>query len=151
VKAWRSGSLLYRGRPASAQQRIGDDMHLIHPTTRCLLATAYFSVILAPAFAAEKFRKFKEHEIRARLAGMEITDEAHWAELYNRNGTFTSWSMGKKSTGKWHVRGGELCLDDGKSPAECKEVWMSGNKVEFRRTEGGFAIEGVLKTQQPRT
>jgi hypothetical protein len=126
-------------------------MRLTHLTTRCLFAAACLSAILAPAFAAEKFRKLKEQEIRARLAGMEITDEVHWAELYNRNGTFTSWSMGKKSAGKWYVRGGELCLDDAKSPAECKEVWMSGNKVEFRRTEGGFAIEGILRTQQPRT
>ena len=115
-----------------------------------LLAIACSTAILGLASAKEEFRKLNDVEIRARLAGMEITDEVHWAELYNRDGTFTSWAMGKKSTGQWYARRGELCLDDGQSPAECKEVWMSGNNVEFRLPDGSVWTEGVLKSQARR-
>jgi hypothetical protein len=31
-------------------------------------------------YAADNFRKLKDAEIMARLAGMEITDGVHWAE-----------------------------------------------------------------------
>jgi hypothetical protein len=96
--------------------------------------------------AADSFRKLKDAEIKARLAGMEVTDGVHWAEQYMRDGTYRAFHMGKPTEGKWFVRGGELCLDDGKAEPNCREVWMSGSKVEFR----GTALEGVLQKQQKR-
>jgi hypothetical protein len=97
-------------------------------------------------FAADNFRKLKDAEIRARLAGMETTDGVHWVEQYMRDGTYTAVHMGKPSKGKWFVRNGELCLDAGKAEADCREVWISGNKVEFR----GTGFQGVLQTQRKR-
>jgi hypothetical protein len=47
--------------------------------------------------AAEKFQKLSGSQIRARLAGMEISDEAHWADVFAANGTLTSYSMGHKN------------------------------------------------------
>jgi hypothetical protein len=110
------------------------------------------AVLLAvPGLAAENFRKLKEAEIKARLSGMEVTDGVHWAEQYMRDGTFRAFHMGKPSRGKWNVRNGQLCLDDGKADSECKEVWLSGNRIEFRTPTSGMpAIEGVLQRQQPR-
>ena len=115
-------------------------------------SVAFIGVILAfPGQAAETFRKLKDTEIEARLAGMEITDGVHWAEQYMRDGTFKAFHMGKPSKGKWNVRNGQLCIDDGKPDFECKEVWLSGSKVEFRGPASGMpAIEGVLQTQQSR-
>ncbi len=57
------------------------------------------SVILigADAPAAEKFRKLTGTQIRTTLAGMEITDEVHWGDVYERNGTLTTHSMGRKT------------------------------------------------------
>jgi hypothetical protein len=78
---------------------------------------------------------------------MEITDGVHWAEQYMRDGTYRAFHMGKPTKGKWFVRGGELCLDDGKAEPNCREVWMSGSKVEFR----GTGLEGVLQRQQKRS
>lgn len=115
-----------------------------------LAAIVMATCVAMPVRAADTFRKLKDAEIRAKLSGMEITDEVHWAELYHRDGTFTVWSMARKTTGKWIVKGGELCLDNGRETAECKEVWLSGSKIEFRRP-GGVVFEGVLKKQQPRT
>jgi hypothetical protein len=100
----------------------------------------------APGFAADTFRKLKDAEIKARLAGMEITDGVHWAEQYMRDGTYKAFHLGKPSKGKWFVRESELCMDDGKAEPDCREVWISGNKIEFR----GTGLEGVLQAQQKR-
>ena len=97
-------------------------------------------------FAADNFRKLKDGEIKARLAGMEITDGVHWAEQYMRDGTYKAFHLGKPSKGKWFVRDGELCLDEGKGEPDCREVWIFGNKIEFR----GTGLEGVLQAQQKR-
>ena len=97
-------------------------------------------------FAADNFRKLKDAEIKARLAGMEITDGVHWAEQYMRDGSYKAFHLGKPSKGKWFVRDGELCLDAGKGEPDCREVWISGNKIEFR----GTGLEGLLQAQQKR-
>jgi len=47
---------------------------------------------------------------------MELTDDAHWGEVFERNGTLTITSMGHKSFGKWRVQKDQLCLDTGKEP-----------------------------------
>ena len=107
------------------------------------------AVGVIPAFsapAAESFRKLKDAEIRAKLTGMEITDGVHWAEQYMRDGTYKAYHLGKPSKGKWYAKDGELCLEDGKAEPECREVWISGNKIEFR----GTGLEGVLQAQQKR-
>jgi hypothetical protein len=88
----------------------------------------------------------KDAKIKARLASMEITDGVHWAEQCKRDGTYRAFHMGKPTKGKWYVRGGELCLGYGKAELDCREVWMSGSKAEFR----GTGLEGVLQRQQKR-
>ena len=40
---------------------------------------------IAPgALAAENFQKLTGAQIQARFAGMELTDEVHWDDLYQR-------------------------------------------------------------------
>ena len=39
-------------------------------------------------------------QIRAKLGGMELTDNVHWRDLYQRNGTVMSTSMGRKRAGE---------------------------------------------------
>jgi hypothetical protein len=96
--------------------------------------------------AADTFRKLKDAEIRARLAGMEVTDGVHWAEQFMRDGTYKAFHLGKPTKGKWYIRDGEVCLDPGKGEPDCREVRISGNKIEFR----GTGFEGVLQAQQKR-
>ena len=100
--------------------------------------------------AAEKFQKLSGSQIRARLAGMEITDEAHWADVFAANGTLTSYSMGRKNTGKWRVQKDELCIDHGNDDGGCYQVWLSGKKVELRREGSSLPLEGVLQKQSVR-
>jgi len=100
--------------------------------------------------AAEKFQKLTGAQIQARLAGMEITDETHWADLFAANGTLTSYSMGRKSSGKWRVQKDELCIDRGKDDGGCYQVWLSGKKIELRREGSTLPLEGVLQRQSAR-
>jgi len=94
--------------------------------------------------AAEKFQKLTGPQIRAKFAGMELTDEVHWGDVYAVNGTLTTYSMGRKTVGKWRVQGNELCLDRGQEDSGCYEVWMAGKKVELRRAGSNLPLEGVL-------
>ena len=104
------------------------------------------------ADAAEKFQKLGGSQIRSRLAGMEITDEVHWADVFAANGTLTSYSMSRKKTGKWYVQKDELCMDRGTDDegAICYQMWLAGNKVELRREGSNLPFEGVLQKQSVR-
>ena len=111
----------------------------------CAATTALVAVLASGALAEEKLQKLSAGQIRARIAGMELTDEVHWRELYGRSGTVTSTSMGRKRTGKWRVEKDQLCIEFEKEPpANCYEVWMSGKKVELRR-QGLLPLQGVVE------
>src|SRR5438094_8915955 len=115
-----------------------------------LLAAAVLCAIAleARAASAERFQRLTGTQIQARLAGMEITDEVHWADVFAANGTLTSYSMGRKSSGKWRVQNDELCLDRGKEDeGRCYQVWLAGKKVELRREGSTLPLEGGQKRQ----
>jgi len=116
---------------------------------RLLLAAALCVVTLGGrAESTQKFQRLTGVQIQARLAGMGITDETHWADVFAANGTLTSYSMGSKRSGKWHVQKDELCIDRGKDDGGCYQVWLAGKNVELRREGSSLTLEGVL--QKPR-
>src|SRR5436190_20437462 len=99
---------------------------------------------------AEGAQKLSGPQIRAKFAGMQVTDEVHWRLVYDRDGTLRSYSMGTRKIGKWAVGKDELCLylkepDDG-----CYEVWLSGNRIEMKPSGLGLTLEGVLQTPADR-
>jgi hypothetical protein len=104
-------------------------------------------VILAvDATAAETFKKLTGGEIRAKVSGMEITDEVHSADVFGSGGALTFYAMGRKSTGKWRVERDQLCFDRGKEPGSgCYDVWLAGNKVELKTSGSGLPFEGILR------
>src|SRR6266568_649005 len=120
-------------------------------TTNRQITAATFVVLGAVAFglraeAEQKFQKLTGAQIQAKFAGMELTDEAHWGEVFERNGTLTITSMGHKSIGKWRIQTDQLCLDTGKEPgAGCYEVWLSGRNVELRNQASSVPLEAVLQ------
>jgi hypothetical protein len=104
----------------------------------------------ADAAAEEKFQKLTAGQIRAKLAGMELTDNVHWRDLYQRNGTVMSTSMGHRRTGKWRVEKDQLCIEFEKEPVpQCYGVWLSGKAVELRR-EGLLPLQGTLELSSGR-
>jgi len=100
----------------------------------------------ADAAAAEKFRKLNGAEIRAKITGMEMTDEVHSADVFAPDGGLTSYAMGRKSAGKWRVERDQLCFDRGKEPGSgCYEMWLAGYKIELKTTGPGVPFEGILR------
>src|SRR5713101_699964 len=100
--------------------------------------------------AAENSQRLSGSQIRAKFAGMQLTDEVHWRYVYDRDGTLRSYSMGTKKVGKWAEEKDDLCLylkdpDDG-----CFEVSLSGNRVEMKPSGLGLTLEGVLQTPADR-
>ena len=118
-------------------------------TCCAVIAIAAGLIATHAAEAADEFRKLSDSEIRSKLADMEITDDVHWAEQYMRDGSFKAFDMGRATKGTWRAQSDELCVDNGTPDSGCREVWISGNKIEFRQPDG-FVLEGVLRKQQPR-
>ena len=96
------------------------------------------------AIAAEPFRQLKTGEIRTRFAGMEFTDDVHWATVFARDGTFASYEIGAVGKSLWSVDKDELCLTDAGAKRRCYQVWVSGKDVQLRR-EGILPEDGVLQ------
>jgi hypothetical protein len=116
-----------------------------------LAAATLGSVSFEPgAVAVENFKKLSGAQIRAKFAGMQLTDEVHWRYVYDRGGRLRSYSMGTKKVGKWTIEKDELCLyleepDDG-----CYEVSLSGERIEMKPSGVGLSLEGVLQTPADR-
>jgi hypothetical protein len=109
------------------------------------LALLAVAALGSTAVTEEKFHKLTGGQIRAKLAGTELTDNVHWRDRYQRNGTVMSTSMGRKRTGKWQIENDQLCIEFEKEPIpQCYDVWLSGNQVELRR-EGLSPLEGTLE------
>ena len=100
--------------------------------------------------AAENSRKLSGSQIRERFTGKQLTDEVHFRDVYDRDGTLRNYSNGRKTVGKWAIEKDELCLyfkepDDG-----CYEVSLSGDRVEMKPSGLGLSIEGILQTPTDR-
>jgi hypothetical protein len=97
------------------------------------------------ASGAEHFRRVTGAQISSTFAGMEMTDGVHWADLYERSGKLSGFSMGRKTAGRWRVQKDQLCLDREKEEQGCYQVWISGKNVELRRPGSNLPQEGVLQ------
>jgi len=99
----------------------------------------------ASLHAEEKFRRLNGQQIRAKFVGMELTDQSHWGEVFEPNGTLKSFSMGHRTVGKWRVQKDQLCLDRGSElVGGCYEVWLASKKVELRNQIDNAPLEGML-------
>lgn len=125
----------------------------------CGVALLTFLGATASARADDVFRKLRQTQISAHLAGKKVTDGVHRAEQYMRDGTFKASHMRKAMTGRWYARNGELHLQGATTERECKEVWLQRaaatiktSKVEFRVPGSGLPpFGGILKKQEPRS
>ena len=66
--------------------------------------------LAATGVLAENVQKLSGAEIRARFAGMQLTDELHYRFVYDRDGTLRSYAMSVKKRGKRIVEGSALPL-----------------------------------------
>jgi hypothetical protein len=119
------------------------------PTIFACILSGALVVSVARGGAAEGFRQLRGSEIRSHLAGMELTDNIHWALVFGKGGRLRSFEMSKVGTGAWRVGKDELCLDRKPDGVRCYEVWVSGRNVQLRH-EPGIPEEGVLQKPQKR-
>ncbi|MBY0254714.1 MAG: hypothetical protein K2X54_25595 [Methylobacterium organophilum] len=107
------------------------------------IASAVTLLVLAAgsAPAGEAFRQLTASEIRARLVGKEVSDEMHRAARFEPVGRLHVGSLGRARDARWRLDGDGLCLE----ADPCVQVWMAGNRVEFRRGDGTLPEEGVLQ------
>ena len=110
-----------------------------------VLGAAAVGLISTGAITAEKTKRLSSAQIRAKLAGMQLTDEVHYRFVYERDGTLRSYSMGVKKIGKWVVEKDELCLDLGETDDGCYQVTLSGERIEMTPTGLGGTIDGILQ------
>jgi hypothetical protein len=109
-----------------------------------------FAVLNPSINAAETYRKLSDGEIKAKLAGMEISDP-HFSEQYMRDGTVRIVTMGRRIIGKWKVGGGHLSIEAPKpEDSRCKEVWRSGDKYQLRVEGDPVPYDVVVQKQQQR-
>ena len=118
--------------------------------TAAIIATLGAFAFASNAAAQQKFQKLTGAQIQAKFPRMELTDEAHWGEVFEQNGTLTITSMGHKSVGKWRIQKDQLCLETGSEPGGgCYEVWLSGRNVELRNQASTTPLEAVLQRPAP--
>ena len=94
---------------------------------------------------AEDLTKLSGTQIRARFSDRQVTDEVHWRDVYQRDGTFRSYAMGKVTMGKWFVHSDDLCLDLPEPDGGCFEVTSSGSWVVMTPRGTGLTLVGVLE------
>ena len=95
--------------------------------------------------AAEKSKRLSGAQIRAKFSGMQFTDEVHWRDVYQRDGTLRSYSMGRKQIGKWRVEKDELCLDLPEPDGGCFEVASTATGFILTPQAAGQTLEGILQ------
>jgi hypothetical protein len=110
-------------------------------------ATISYALLGAGSVAADAPKKLSGAQIRARLAGMQLTDEVHYRFVYERDGTLRSYSMGVKKFGKWTVEKNDLCLYLGDSDDGCYQVSLAGERIELTPTGLGGTVDGILQPQ----
>jgi hypothetical protein len=110
-----------------------------------MTAAAALASISLGATSVESPRRLSGSQIRASFAGMELTDEVHYREVYDRDGTLRSYSLGKARIGRWVIEKDQLCLyfkdpDDG-----CYDVSFSRGRIEMTPVGLGSGYDGILQ------
>ncbi len=108
-------------------------------------ATIGLALFGAGPVAADTPKKLSGAQIRAMLAGMQLTDEVHYRLVYERDRTLQSYSMGVKKVGKWTVEKDDLCLYLGESDDGCYQVTLAGERIEMTPTGLGGTVDGILQ------
>ena len=118
--------------------------------SKCLIAALTSGVggllaLNAGFVAAESLQKLTGAQIRAKFAGMQLTDEVHYRLVYERDGTLRSIEMGAKKRGKWVVDNDQLCLYLQEQEDGCYDVTLSGQTFKLTPAGLGLSVDGILQ------
>ena len=105
---------------------------------------------LVCAHAADTFARLLAQEIRAKIIGNVITDEAHWSHHFRPNGTLHSIVLAQLKHGTWKINGNTLCLTltmrKQETTTECYEVWRWKDHIEYRES-GATVMTGFVRKE----
>ena len=92
------------------------------------------------------YHQLSAKDIRARVVGMAITDDAHWSDHFHPGGALVSYDLGRLKRGTWKLDGDELCLTRmGKNETtDCFEIWASRDGIQYRR-DGVVIADAYLR------
>jgi hypothetical protein len=102
------------------------------------------------AHAATTFTRLLAREIRAKIVGKVVTDDAHWSQHFRPDGTLQSIVLSQLKQGTWKINGNALCLTlktrKQETTTECYEIWMWKDHVEYREN-GLTMMEGFVRKE----
>ena len=102
-------------------------------------------LLAATGALAESTQKLSGTQIRARFAGMQLTDEVHYRFVYDRDGTLRSYAMSVKKRGKWIVDKDKLCLYLNEPDDGCYKVSLSDKTFTLTPVGLGSTLDGILQ------
>src|SRR5258707_5025370 len=98
------------------------------------------------ALADEQFKRISGPQIRVKFSGMEMTDEVHWRDAYQHDGSFKSRSMGRTRIGKRQGPKDELFLYVGpRTDSGCYEGLIFWSAVQLMPAGLGLRLQGDLQ------
>jgi len=112
------------------------------------LIAFYFLLGSTQTNAAETFKQLTASAIQARIIGSVVTDESHWSDRFDPNGTLNAMELGQRKLGTWRLQGNEMCVTrKARKPVEeCFEIWLSQDQIEYRR-DGITLTSGILRKE----
>jgi hypothetical protein len=72
---------------------------------------------------------------------MQLTDEVHFRDVYDRDGTLRSYADAKERIGKWSIEKDQLCVYFRETDDSCYEVWLSGGRIEMKPSGLGCQLK----------
>ena len=98
------------------------------------------------AYAQDMFKLLSEKEIRARVVGKDITDNAHWVNYLRPDGVLLSSESGSKWTGTWKIHNNKLCMSNPNLEGlNCNEVWMSSTNIRMRANKDQETFDAIVE------
>jgi hypothetical protein len=136
-------------RRTDLQVRVSDVQEVLQkmrPTLTALAAAVVGLAAFVPdTVAAANAQRLSGAQIRAKLTGMQVTDEVHYRFVYERDGTLESFAMGVKKVGKWSIQKDELCLELGENDDGCYTVTLRGEHIEMVPSGLGGPLDGIVQ------
>jgi len=140
-----------RARPLRLRAPDGDcpSRHAWRAVLWAVGLTMGLVLTLVCAHAADTFVRLSAQEIRAKIIGKVITDDAHWSHHFRPNGTMYSIVLAQHRQGTWKMVGNTLCLTlktRRDQSLECYEVWLWKDHVEYQQ-KGVKVMDGSVRKE----
>ena len=123
-------------------------------TARRLIRVAIAATLLPALAATAKEVALTGPQISAAISGKYVTDEHHWGHKYFADGRVERSENGRQRTGRWSVKGNQLCLlrpEISKDEPICYRVMRDGQELQYRDDAQSVVFRGVIRPTPRRT